>query len=367
MRITPILLLAAAAVLSSDYLASGQSPVVTRPFGFFGVRLNSSPSTPLAHAISAPVYARHAYRGQVASVAGNIITFSGSPGFTVNAYGPVNLGGSAGAFTQYIVLVRQDADKTPADPNNVTGDWWQITANGANSVTVNPAQGDPAALLGAGDELEIRKLTSLKDLFGPTADGLNTSNDGIPNTADEDVIRTLAGTTFVKTIFYYNGTVGGGTPQWIVAGTAAGDGSAVTFEPDETFILYRKAGSPVKDVLATGEVQTTRLTHYLQEGGNVLANPFLVNALLSGSNLKESGWISSANGFAETANEDVIRPLIGTSFGSSIFHISNGMLNTWVQGQNTSPALSSGGSYVVFIKTGSGGRIWRQNVPFSLD
>jgi uncharacterized protein (TIGR02597 family) len=333
----------------------------------YEIPLLSAPSNSTPQFISTPLHAIHAYRGLATNVTSNTVTFLGSPGFTPGAFAPHNFGGGAGVFPQYLLIVRRDADKATNDPANLTGDWWLITSNSTDSVTLNPAQGDPSALLGAGDQLEIRRLTSLKDLFGGAAEALNHSTNGTASTADEDVIRTLVGISFAKTIFYINDGPGGFSNQWIVAGVGAGDGAQVTFEPDEALLLYRKASSPPTNIAWLGQVQNRRLTHYLAEGASTAASPFPANAPLATSNLKEAGWISSTNYFANPADEDVLRPVIGTSFGSPIFHISNMVYNTWAQGANTNPVLTPAGGYIFYIKSGSGGRIWRQNAPFPVD
>lgn len=369
MRTAVKLLTCAFGIVAGASLVQAQTNVISDPVGFYKVNINAG-----ANFMSAPLHAVHSYRGLVDSVAGNIVTLSGTPGFTVNAYGPALTGGPAPiSIPQYVMIVRQDSDTNSPTVGDYEGDWWLITANAAGTLTLDPAQGAPTSFIGAGDQIEVRKMTSLKDLFGTNGGTINKSTNGVAETALEDVIRRMNGTSFGTTIFYLDNTTNpapGTNNHWIFGGKNAGDGSIVTFEPDEPLMLFRKTGSAPTNVVSLGQVHTKRLTHYLIEGANTYANPFPANALMKTSGLLETpGWVSSANNTFSTLDEDGLRILNGTSYGSPIFHIFNPPnTNTWFGGgMSTNPTVGSGSGYMIFIKAGTGGRTWRQRVPFALE
>ena len=123
---TAVNLLACTVGLFTIASVQAQSNVVSDPVGFYKVAIN-----PGANFIAAPLQKVHAYRGTVASVSANTVTLNGNPNFTVNQFGPLD------GFSQYILIVRNDNSANPG----IQGDWWNVTANAAGTVTLDPAQG----------------------------------------------------------------------------------------------------------------------------------------------------------------------------------------------------------------------------------
>jgi uncharacterized protein (TIGR02597 family) len=333
-------------------LASAQEApnVVSDPVGFYKVTINEG-----ANFISAPLHKVHAYRGVVASVSGNTITFNGNPNFAVDQFNPVAV---PAARNQYIVIVRNSAGSN-------TGDWWTIQDTTANTITVDPGADTMTTATPAGTQLEIRKLTSFKDLFGSGADCiLNKSANNIANTADEDVVRFVQGTSFGATVIY-NST----TDQYRTGSPIAGDwgdGSTLTIEPDEPVLFFRRAGTGSTNIVALGQVQTKPLTHYFQEGANTFSTVYPLNSDWVTSGLIASGMVPSANLVANVNDEDVIRLVNGTSFDTGIILYS--VDSTFRRsGANADPTFNAkaGAGYVYFRKAGSGPLVWRQSVPFT--
>ncbi len=98
-----------------------------------------------------------------------ILTLSGTPGLTVNAYA-----------NQYYVKF---ADTTPT-PAAGDGQWFSITSNTAGSITVDLNGGSIAAVSGA--RLEVLKFWTLAELFNPaasTTDPLTTGNAIVASTS----------------------------------------------------------------------------------------------------------------------------------------------------------------------------------------
>ena len=109
-----------------------------------------------ANFISVPFHHKADFRGVLQSATSSSATLAGSTGWTANQFGPQN------GIAQYILVVTKDVSASPG----VEGDWWHITGNTSDTVTVDPHSDDLSTHLSAGDTLEVRHLTSMKDLFG---------------------------------------------------------------------------------------------------------------------------------------------------------------------------------------------------------
>ncbi len=172
--------------------------VVSEPAGFYRLGLN-----PGANALSVPLGKLAPALGLVVSVTGNTVTVNGNPNWPVNAFDPTN------NFSQYILMVLNDASATIGSAG-IQGDWWPVLSNTANTVTVNPGSDNLASILASGSSFAIRKLMSIKDLFGyGTSLILNKDCDflSLGNYPKCDVIRFVAGTSFGMPIFYHDGTL----------------------------------------------------------------------------------------------------------------------------------------------------------------
>ncbi|MBI3878982.1 MAG: TIGR02597 family protein [Verrucomicrobia bacterium] len=347
--------LGALAILFATAPAHAQTNVLSDPVGFFKVPLAVGPNF-----LAAPLFRVQAYRGLVGGVAGSTVTFSGTPGFTNNQFGPDGTTGN----NQFMAIVRNDA--VPAGGTNITGDWWIITANTSNTVTLDPSQG-PVSLIGVGDQIEIRHLTTIADLFGlGAATILNQDATGDQNKLTADVIRKVNGSALSTAISYLTAPAGG--PGYYDGNTIT-DGSALTIEPDEPLLVYRLSGAT--NVVVLGQVQTTPLTHYLGSGPNAVSSVFPANSPLGTSGLTNAGWLQDATGDQNTLTTDLIRPVVGSSLSAPISLLGPGVstsgLPTWYDGtteDNNLPLVPAAG-YLFYVKTGTGGRVWRQTVPFT--
>ncbi len=337
--------------------------VVSDPAGYYGVTHNAGPN-----AISVPLHNFATARGLVDSVSGNMVTMKVNPGWTANAFAPKD------GYNQYIMLVRKDASASPG----IEGDWWTIASNTSNTLTLNAGTDVLSSLLGSGDQIEVRRLTSMKDLFGtgPTLI-LNKDSDGSAAAGDfskADVIRFISGTSFQAPIFYHDGTM---LPAgYYIEGGNVGplDGSTITVLPGQGFMVFRKAGSSPTTVLVNGQVQVSRLTEYLNVGPNIIGLPFAAAAPIGTNNLKESGWVSDHDGSAaagDFSKASLLRLITGTAFGPPIFHHDGSLTPTTGAGWydaggvlNNSFPLQPGRAYIFFITPTNAVR-WRQAVPYA--
>ena len=265
---------------------------------------------------------------------------------------------------QYILLVKEDASVSPG----VEGDWWHVTGNGANTVSVNAGSDDLASHLSAGDVLEVRQLTSIKDLFGYGTGCLLTKDSNFDIiSSQEDIIRMVEASSFTDEVFYHDGTLD--AQGYYLNGSliGTGDGSTITINPDQPIMVFRKITAGPLNFVVKGRVQATGLTHYLSPGANALGVVFPVEASIDGSGLLESGWISDQNFDVLVMEEDVIRSVVGTSFGDEVFHYAGlDDVNGWyVNGSFAGDYQFQATQGYMFFHKGPNPMVWRQSVPYT--
>jgi uncharacterized protein (TIGR02597 family) len=311
--------------------------------------------SPGANAVSVPVQPLSVARGVVESVSGGTVALKFGYNWAANAFGP------AGGYPQYVLVV---CGRTAGS----AGDWWTITGNTGNSLTLDTGTDNLESLLASGDVVEIRRLTSLKDLFGSGPSLiLNQDGDGSAMSGDSakaDVIRFVTGTAFGTAIFNHKGMLAEGYYQ---GNTYYGDGSGITVLPGQGFMVFRQPSSTAVGMVVAGQVQSTRLAHYLRAGPNVVGSPFAGAAPVGVSGLRESGWVDDSTGAAvngDASAADLFRLIQGTAFGTPVFYHKGLQPEGWYEGQtkNNDFPLQPGSAYIFFMK--NAGR-WRQAVPYS--
>lgn len=191
-----------------------------------------------------------------------------------------------------------------------------ITGNTAGTVTVNPGSQILTGVLAAGDTVEIRRLTSLKDIYGTGASCILNKDDDLDQTIGNDLVRFALGTSFGFEVFYHDGSLD--AEGYYVEGTFAGDGSQLTVGPDEPVWTFRDGVAPATAVIKGG-VHEYALTHYLDAGPNPVATGYPVGAPIGTSRLLESGWVEDDD-LDQTLGNDLARGVVGTSFSTEIFH-----------------------------------------------
>ena len=133
-----------------------QTTATTDPVGFTTTSCLASSDT----IIGLPVTRTAEYSGSIVSIAGNVITMSGSPGWTANQF--VYAAGTQ-AKTYYVLL---GANTSPTNPKE--GSFYTITANSTNTLTVN-LNGDDLSSVPANTQLTIIPYWTLGTVF-PAAD-----------------------------------------------------------------------------------------------------------------------------------------------------------------------------------------------------
>ncbi|NQU12405.1 hypothetical protein HQ590_16540 [bacterium] len=330
---------------------AGRSPVI----GLYPVTLEAG-----ANFISAPLHGLTVWRGTVTACVSNQIAVADAPGWTVDAFGAQTVAGTM--FPQHLVLLTRAPNRTP-DP---AGDWWTICSNTSDTLVVAAAPDLPAGTIQPGDEIELRRLISLADLFG-TGDTavLEPDRNGFPTPLEEDVIRFVEQTWFTREIFYHDGSLTGGTPGYIIDGQGPNDGSTITLRPGQPLMVFRKAGATNISVLVAGQVQGGAFTQRLQQGANPVAVPFAAASALAASGLLEAGWGSDHNGAGD--DDDQIRQVEKSWFCDAVYHHDGtltGGVPGWIANGQPAPgyALVPGRGYIFYVRGGQSLR-WRHRNP----
>lgn len=209
-----------------------QTAAVTDPVGFVNVAVPAQSDV----AIGAPVHRASVYQGRVKTVGNNTLTVVGSPGWAANAFQFV----SGSQTTTYFVRL----DSGPRE-----GMWSTITANGANTLTVDLAgesysgvRSDDVEGLEAGDLISIIPHWTPATLIGT-----------VPNGTQLQLFRpTTGGTNVAPTrIISFNATSG----NWIVGFNTVANHDPLF--PGEGMVLRNTSTNPIT-VALTGSVPMTR-------------------------------------------------------------------------------------------------------------
>ncbi len=320
--------------------------------GFRSMLLNAGPNI-----VTSPFASVARVRITVDTLASNTVTLAQPGMWTPHEFVPRD------GFAQTILLVIRDQSESPG----CQGNWWPVIGHTNATFTVDTRGEDLTDILSPGDQVELRPLTSVRDLFGSGADlKIIPDTDLVPSPAQEDIIRTMKGDRLDRTIFYHQGAAG--VSGWYVNGVRIGDGSGstITFGPAEPFVFYRRQGSSGLNLVVGGAVQTTRLSVYLQAGANPVGNPFPVPMPLATSNLLGTDWVDDQDFDAIPGVDDFVREIVGTAFRTPIYHHggSLGAPGWYVNGRiDASYALAPASGHMLMLG-GSQPRVWRMAVPF---
>jgi hypothetical protein len=318
--------------------------------------LNAGPNV-----ITAPFARAPHYRGGVQTVTSNTVALAQPGAWSNNQFAPRH------GFTQSILLVTRDQSENPG----CEGDWWPVLAHTNGIFTVNPRGADLSSVLSPGDQIELRPLTTFRDLFGgPEAFALHTSTAPSSPSVGADWIAFLRSGVNPLAVelgdkFYFVDSVGEGN-GWHRNGVRLGDGSGATITLDPgTPILVHRAGEQPLALLTSGAVHTGRLTYYLQPGVNFIGAPYPIGLPLEVSGLRGDIWMDDLNLVPEPGVDDHLRLLNGRHMGLSLVFHGGGLVPSGWYGRSGPVGnlrLEPGKGFVVFL-SGVDQRVVRVSSP----
>lgn len=211
-------------------LASAAETAYTTPVGYVNVG-DTTIGEPACKAntdvfLSIPLLKAADYAGTVASISGDTITLSGTPGFTGGQF--------ASPTDPYYAVIGSGAK---------SGLVAVVSANGVGDVTVMLQPGDSLSGVVAGDAITIRKAWTVRSLMGtslPSGVSLFTLPSSGPLNPAAELIFDWDGTNWVDNV---------------ITGAPADD--TILF-PGETLILRNSTATPIATITVTGEVNTAK-------------------------------------------------------------------------------------------------------------
>ncbi|MEO5915289.1 MAG: TIGR02597 family protein [Luteolibacter sp.] len=214
------LLLAAA----SCGLAHGAATAYTTPVGYVSLGNNGGVPAHTDMTLAIPLERSSEWAGTVASVSGNVITLTGTPGFTTNQW--------ANATTPFVAKLGSGTK---------SGQISLITANAAGTLTVAFQNTDTLTGVVAGDTISIRKAWTIGNFF---------AGNTLPDNIEFSLFDITAGTDNAPTsvYYYFAGT-------WYDASDDSVATSVVLY-PNEGFRLRNTTNGAISNLVVSGEVPT---------------------------------------------------------------------------------------------------------------
>ena len=217
-------------------MAFGAETAYTTPVGYVSLG-DTTVGQPAVKAktdafVTMPLYRAAEYSGLVSAVAGNVITFGGTPGFTANQW--------VSATTPYEVHV---------EDGSVAGFTAAISpTSDATSVTIIMPPGESLAGLIAGNRVTIRKAWTLSTAF-----------PSLPSGSQVIVFGSKVGINVLSDAIY---ETDGAT--WFDTDTFD-SADAVILYPNEGFKLRSPSATPITSVVISGEVPVSKSRTVLQK------------------------------------------------------------------------------------------------------
>ena len=215
------LILAAAA----SGMASGAETAYTAPVGYVGLGNTAGIAIPAKTdmSVAIPLDQPSLWAGTVASVSGNVITLTGTTGFTLNQW--------VSAATPYVAKITSGAK---------SGQMALITASNATTLTVAFQNTDSLASIVSGDRVTISLAWTIKNFFAG-----NTLPDNIEFSLWEGV---AFGTDNApdKVYYYFGGS-------WYDSSNDVVSDSVVLY-PNEGFKLRNTTNTGIAKITVTGQV-----------------------------------------------------------------------------------------------------------------
>ncbi len=277
-RILPLI-----ALLATASLGLAQSSVATDPVGFITTPCLANSDTYVGVPFTKPAE----FTGSIASVSGNVLTISGSPGWNSNQW---VYGGSQ--HNNYFVLIGPHATSNPNE-----GRLYKISANDATSLTVNVPAGDTLANIQSGTQVLIIPYWTLNTVFPSSDAGVSfiVSPNAIARQT-QILIPDYSGAginlSATATYFYSGGA-------WHTTADTTGDHGDDAFLPYGYFIV-RNAGTGTT-MTQLGAVLTKKQTIPLLTSPSHKTDNFVSITRPVGVSLNNMGLISSG-AFASSPN-----------------------------------------------------------------
>ena len=245
--------------------------------------------------LSIPFLATPAFTGVIQSVSGNVITLSGTPNWSANQFVP----GGTQTHTYYALL-----GPTSGTTNPKNGNFYQVTANGAGTVTVS-LNGDSISAVPANSAITLIPYWTLDALFPasnanvsftPTTSTRTFKTEVLlPDYADPGI--NLAPT---KTYYFINS---GTNVGWRMVGDAiTTDHGNDPLIPDGYVIVRNQNGAPTLPLVFAGNAPTSNFVVPLatlstgpQDNATTVIRPLDVSLDTCGLNPADGSFVATTS------------------------------------------------------------------------
>jgi uncharacterized protein (TIGR02597 family) len=338
------------------FASLGLAQVATDPVGFITTSCLANSDT----YIGVPFTRPPEFTGNIASASGNVLTISGSPGWTVNQW---TIGVTP--HKTYFALIGPHATSNPNE-----GRTYKITANDPTTLTVTVPAGDTLANIQANTQVIIIPYWTLATVFPSSDAGVSFVVSPNPIARQTQIlIPDYSGSGInlsATTTYFYSGTA------WHTTADTAGDHGDDTFLPYNYFIL-RNAGTGTT-LTRLGGVLTKKqtiplLTSTSHKTDNFVSVTRPIDVSLNNMGLITSGaFASSPNAIALTDQLFVFNNAVAgiNKSAAATYFYSGGMWHTTADtsgdhGNDLIPA----GSGIIIRKgtTGAGAPQFWLNTP----
>jgi len=357
-NITPQLLAfasASALAFLSGVTSSSAQTVATVPAGAVTVTIAAGTGTVFTQTpFSAPLLTTVGVAGQangrITAVGASTITNSAA-GWTDSALATLG--------NPYFINFRSGAN---------AGRMFQITANTATQLTVNPQSLDLTTLgfvVGAsGDSYEIVQGDTILGILGTTANGVvgGTSTQFNAGTVDRVLVTDPAsGSTFS---YYFDTSVS----QWRRAGSGVNQGNLVV-SPKSGLNYFRIANTAIT-LQFLGNAPSTASKHQIPTiGTTIVSNYFPTDTTLAGLNIDNIvGWRKANESGVTVATSDKVVLRVSGIYYSYWFDASLTQWRRAGSSLNQSGVSVPTGAAIRFVRSGSSGTsTWDTIRPYALN
>ncbi len=240
-----VVLVAHAVLLPALFAQSATS----EPVGFTTTSLLANSDT----LISIPFTRAPEFRGAVQSISGNVITVAAKPGWISNQF--VYLAGVQPKT--YFVLIGGGLA-----PNPKEGHSYLVTANGTDTLAVNPG-GDTLAGIAAGTRVLVIPYWTLATIFPPSDASISFTPTTSTSSYKTQILvpdNAASGTSLPVNTYFFSNNVDG-TPNnigWRLVGSNTTDRGDDPLLPSGYLVVRNLNGSPTLPLKGIGSVLTTK-------------------------------------------------------------------------------------------------------------
>lgn len=297
--------------------------------------------------VSSPLHVFPTHVANVVTVSRDTATF-GASFWQAGQFDPKD------GFSQYVLVVRAPGSNSPSR----AGDWWPVVLTGTDRLKLETRGADLRLELQMDDEVEVRRLTTLAELF--------STPSGAASFVHGDRVTLYSPLGLSTDLSFAVPTTGPGTfytlnPDQSLRAPVAFTSPALL--PGVGFQFNRVGNALVQPIL--GRLQSFGLTHYVANGIELVATPFPISTTLERSGLLQAGFVNEVVSSTQPKDEfwfiESASP-IAIVTRRSVPNQSNPWYANGVWSPNQSLAPSKAAWFILAPRTSP--YRWRQPVPW---